>query len=299
MMTGVEARGLKDWPKMFEAEYSFAKVSVGVAVCALIMAGGALGEKKNWSRGARAGVVPAVMLLAIVLFYAAKLSIGFSLDDARKHGWVGETPPPLSASGEKAGWRGIPMLAPWQLYFPETGAGAVFANVMRVLPRVLPSWLAMVAVVAFSSSLDVAAIEMELGRPLDYDSELQTVGLGNLASGLLGGFSGSYIFSQTILNMRSGVADRTSGLVVFLLELLLVLACPAPPTAFVPTGAFGGLLLLIAASLVTEWLVHSRHQFSRAEYAVCLFTFCAIHAVGLEAGFAAGVVASFLAFAAT
>jgi hypothetical protein len=42
----------------------------------------------------------------------------------------------------------------------------------------------MVLVVAFSSSLDVAAIEMELGLPLDYNRELQTVGLSNLCSGL-------------------------------------------------------------------------------------------------------------------
>jgi hypothetical protein len=44
----------------------------------------------------------------------------------------------------------------------------------RVAPRLIPSWLAMVCVVAFSSSLDVAAVEMELGSPLNYDSELQT-----------------------------------------------------------------------------------------------------------------------------
>ena len=37
--------------------------------------------------------------------------------------------------------------------------------------------------------------------------------------------------------MRSGVADRTSGLVVFVLELVLVVACPAPPTAFAQRGA--------------------------------------------------------------
>lgn len=41
------------------------------------------------------------------------------------------------------------------------------------------SWLGMVVVVAFSSSLDVAAIEMEIGKPLDYDKELTTVGLSN------------------------------------------------------------------------------------------------------------------------
>lgn len=46
-------------------------------------------------------------------------------------------------------------------------------------------------IVAFSSSLDVAAIQMELGRNLDFNHELQTVGLCNLISGLTGGFTGS------------------------------------------------------------------------------------------------------------
>ncbi|CAN0395043.1 unnamed protein product, partial [Discosporangium mesarthrocarpum] len=62
----------------------------------------------------------------------------------------------------------------------------------------------MTLVVAFSSCLDVAAIEMELGQPLDYNRELKTVGWSNFISGLTGGFTGSYIFSQTIFNLRAG-----------------------------------------------------------------------------------------------
>ena len=113
---------------------------------------------------------------------------------------------------------------------------------------------------------------------------------------LLGGFSGSYIFSQTILNVRSKVANRWSGAVVCLMEVLLVLF-PAPPTAFIPTGAFGGLRLLVGASLLGEWLIEARHRFSAPEYLVLLFTFASIHIIGLEAGFAAGLAFSALAFA--
>ena len=60
----------------------------------------------------------------------------------------------------------------------------------------------MVVVVAFSSCLDVAAIELELGKKLDYDHELKTVGISNVVSGVTGGYSGSYIFSQTIFTLR-------------------------------------------------------------------------------------------------
>jgi SulP family sulfate permease len=55
----------------------------------------------------------------------------------------------------------------------------------RQLPRQFVRLVAMFLVVAFSSSLDVAAIEMELGLPLDYNRELHTVGVSNVFSGLL------------------------------------------------------------------------------------------------------------------
>ena len=52
-----------------------------------------------------------------------------------------------------------------------------------VLPNMIPSWFAMYFVVAFSSCLDVAAIQTELGRQLDFNHELCTVGISNFVSG--------------------------------------------------------------------------------------------------------------------
>ncbi|CAE7619534.1 unnamed protein product [Symbiodinium microadriaticum] len=109
-------------------------------------------------------------------------------------------------------------------------------------------------VVAFSSSLDIAAIEMELGLPMDYDRELKTVGISNLLSGLLGGYTGSYIFSQTIFTMRRGVESRVCGFTVVLCELAVMLL-PVAITAFVPKFFFGSLLVFIAIDLMLEWLV--------------------------------------------
>jgi len=74
----------------------------------------------------------------------------------------------------------------------------------NMLPQQILRLISMFLVVAFSSSLDVAAIEMEMGLPLDYNRELNTVGLANIFSGLTGGYTGSYIFSQTIFTMRRG-----------------------------------------------------------------------------------------------
>ena len=42
----------------------------------------------------------------------------------------------------------------------------------------------------------VAAISIDMGETLDTNGELTTVGISNVASGLLLGYTGSYIFSQ-------------------------------------------------------------------------------------------------------
>jgi SulP family sulfate permease len=123
-----------------------------------------------------------------------------------------------------------------------------------ILPSLIPTWLAMYFVVAFSSSLDVAAIQMELGdRALDFNHELMTVGLSNLISGCTGGFTGSYIFSQTLLSMRAGVRTRAVGIIVIILELA-VFMLPFSILAYIPKFFFGAVLTFIAIELVFSWL---------------------------------------------
>ena len=122
-------------------------------------------------------------------------------------------------------------------------------------------WLRLICmflVVAFSSSLDVAAIEMEVGLPLNYNTELFTVGLSNVVSGLAGGYTGSYIFSQTIFNLRRKVSTRWCGYTVAALELIVVVM-PVSVTSFVPKLFFGSLLILISVDLMFEWLVRCCH----------------------------------------
>ena len=166
----------------------------------------------------------------------------------------------------------------------------------QVLPQ-FPRFVGMLLVVAFSSSLDVAAIEMELGLPLDYDRELQTVGMSNLLSGCCGGFTGSYIFSQTIFNLRRGVTDdsRVCGWTVAVLELLVVVS-PVSVTSYLPKMFFGSLLVLIATDLMWEWLLMARKKMLGAEYLVCLGTFLAIHATGIEVGMVVGVLLAMVCF---
>ncbi len=84
--------------------------------------------------------------------------------------------------------------------------------------------------------------------PLDYDTELLTVGYSNLAAGLAGApMTGSYIFSQTIFSMRSGVTSRTNGLIVAIAELFLF-AAPFSVCAGLLDVHIGVFVLLLRAS---------------------------------------------------
>ena len=165
----------------------------------------------------------------------------------------------------------------------------------ELLPSLFPTWLGMYVVVAFSSSLDVAAIQMDMGKQLDFNHELITVGISNTLSGLLGGFTGSYIFSQTIFTFRTGTRSRVCGLIVILVEALLFVL-PVSIVAFVPKLFFGAVLTFIAFDLMVDWLWASRSKVHYAEYGVIWVTFLLINLVGLELGMASGVLIAMFTF---
>lgn len=62
------------------------------------------------------------------------------------------------------------------------------------------------------TSAPAAAIQQDTPFRLDFNRELTTIGISNIACGALGcGFTGSLIFSQTIFTGRAGVLSRVNG----------------------------------------------------------------------------------------
>jgi len=221
-------------------------------------------------------VLPVCMITMLVTFFGVLYMMGYSIKDARHQGWIAPLQPDIS--------------------FVDTFNLLKVSQVeWSVLPQQFLRWAGMVLVVAFSSSLDVAAIEMELGLPLDYNRELETVGISNVLSGSLCGYTGSYIFSQTIFTMRQGVFSRTCGWFIVLFELAVVLS-PVSVTSFIPKCFFGSLLILISVDLMFEWLVLARTKMMLAEYFVCLLTFFSIQVVGVEGGLGLGILFASVGF---
>ncbi|KAG7342971.1 sulfate permease family protein [Nitzschia inconspicua] len=216
------------------------------------------------------GVLPCVMVIIPAVFYIVLLACGTSLEEAREAGWVGETSPsvPISDLLHLIDFRQVR----WDL-----------------VSAIIPTWFGMVFVVSFASCLDVAAISIDMGQPLETNRELATVGICNFLSGLSLGFTGSYIFSQTIFTYRTGIHDRLIGAMIMCVYMYIV-ASPVNILEIAPLFFLGSALIFIGYDLMFEWLWEVRHQVFLSEYFIVWFTFISIHLVGIDFGILIGIL---------
>jgi hypothetical protein len=108
-------------------------------------------------------------------------------------------------------------------------------------------------------------------------------------SGLTLGFTGSYIFSQTIFTYRTGVHDRCVGFMIMCVYMYIV-ASPVNILEISPLFFLGSTLIFIGYDLMYEWLWEVRHQVFLSEYFIVWFTFASIHLVGIDFGILIGVL---------
>lgn len=108
-------------------------------------------------------------------------------------------------------------------------------------------------------------------------------------SGLTLGFTGSYIFSQTIFTYRTGIHDRFIGAMIMCVYMYIV-ASPVNILEVAPLFFLGSTLIFIGYDLMFEWLWEVRHQVFLSEYFIVWFTFASIHVVGIDFGILIGVL---------
>ena len=214
--------------------------------------------------------LPFAMVLIPTIFYVIIWWTGAGLEGARDAGWVGEVSPPVPVTD----------------LFHLVNLSAVRWGLVH---EILYTWVGMVFVVSFASCLDVAAISMDMGEALDTNRELTTVGICNVLSGLSFGYTGSYIFSQTIFTYRTQVHTRWIGICIMGV-FLYVVTSPINILQVAPLFFLGSTLIFIGYDLVYEWLFEIRHKIFLSEYAIVWATFVAIQVVGMDAGIVLGVL---------
>jgi SulP family sulfate permease len=214
--------------------------------------------------------LPALMVLIPAVFYIVIFSTGIGMEGAREGNWVGQVSDPVPVSE---------MLALIDFRLVRWG----------LIRKILPTWAGMIFVVSFASCLDVAAISLDMGEALDTNRELATVGLCNVMSGFTFGYTGSYIFSQTIFTYRTGVHSKWIGFFIMVV-FFYVTVSPMNVLQMAPLFFFGATLIFIGYDLLYEWLIEIRHKIFLSEYAIVWATFIAIQVVGIDVGIVLGVL---------
>lgn len=167
---------------------------------------------------------------------------------------------------------------------------------LETLQIVAPYALLLAGVGLTESLLTQQLVDEVTQTPSSSDRECIGQGLGNLATGALGGMGGCAMIGQTMINLESGGRGRLSGVV----EALSILAClvfASPLIGGVPIAALTGVMLVVVARTFAWSSLRQLGKIPRIDAFVLVMVSAVTVWRDLATGVLAGVVVSALAFA--
>ncbi|WP_423065916.1 SulP family inorganic anion transporter [Devosia sp. CN2-171] len=245
------------------------KVGAGIAFVAAVEV-----AHRRLTSGA---ALPLGVLVAIVAFNLVIFALGIQRPALEEAGWLIAVPatgmswPPVGF----ADFAGVDWNAVWR--------GLLFAPFVIVIT-------------AAGAMMNVSGIELDARRDVDLNAELRSIGLGNLASGIVGGIPGFPAVSTTMLALRLKTPYRAVGALTGLFAICALLFAPQV-LGIVPLPLLGALLIWVGVSLTIDWLLRPMRTLRRSEYAIILIILAVSIGVGLPAGIATGLIAALILFA--
>jgi len=218
---------------------------------------------------------PLLLVAAFVVFYTVFFNSNLGFDAATAQGWLPEIQDTPGILFPVVPLDKIP-LVDWWAIAGQTGGIIIVALLSAMILL-----------------LDTSGIEIITKRDLDPDKELKTIGGANIASGLLGGYPGVHVASDTALAYKLGGDSKLMGLVYAGVVFLTILA----GTDFigkVPTFVLGGLLVYVGLDFLVVWVWKMRKELPLSDYLIILSILVVIATVdileGVAFGFALAVV---------
>ena len=220
---------------------------------------------------------PLLLVGAFAVFYGAFFAGDMSLASATADGWlptIGSTPGILFpvVSLEDLG------TVNWAAIVSQAGGIAVVALLSAIILL-----------------LDTSGIEIITKRELSPDRELKVMGLTNIASGILGGYPGVHVASDTAFTTKLGGDSRLMGFVYAGVVVLTILA----GTDFigkVPTFILGGLLVYVGLDFLIDWAWKARKELPLSDYCIVLAILAVIAFVNILEGVAFGFAIAIVLF---
>lgn len=130
----------------------------------------------------------------------------------------------------------------------------------------------------------------------DSNRELIGQGLGNLASGAIGGIPGAGTMGATLVNISGGASSRFSGLVEGVLALLAFLLL-ANFISWVPVAGLAGILIVIGVRMIDRnSLTYLKSRSTMLDFAVIVAVIGTALTVSLIAASGVGIVLAVMLF---
>lgn len=139
------------------------------------------------------------------------------------------------------------------------------------------------------------AIAVNTGQQIDGNQELIGQGLSNVTGSFFSCYAGSGSFTRSALNYEAGARTPMSAIFAALVLMVIVLLF-APYARFLPTPAFGGLILLIGWNLIDFKHIREIRKASKQDNLILGVTFFATLFAELQFAVFLGVLLSLFFF---
>lgn len=161
------------------------------------------------------------------------------------------------------------------------------------LTNLFPSALLIAMVVFMESTAIGTAIASKSRTKLNSNQELVGLGMANIGSSLLGGFSVAGSFARSIITFSAGaVTPAASMLTAFL--VLITLLWFSPLFYLLPKGVLSAIIVMSAAQLIDFNVIRKIFAFNTIDAVTFSFTFISVLSLGVESGILVGIVISFV-----
>jgi len=139
------------------------------------------------------------------------------------------------------------------------------------------------------------AIANKSNQQINSNQEFIGQGLSNLVGSFFSSYAGSGSFTRSGVNFEAGAKTPLSAIFSAIFLMLIVLLI-APLTAYLPTSAMGGVILVVAYNLIDVHHIKTILTHSRSETAILLTTFFSTLLLELEFAIYLGVLLSLVIF---
>ena len=163
----------------------------------------------------------------------------------------------------------------------------------NVLRELAPSAIA----VAMLGVIEVISISRSIANKskqrLDSNQEFIGLGLSNIVGGFFSCYAGSGSFTRSALNYASG-AKTPMAAIMAALFLLMIVSLVAPLAAYLPISTMGGIILLVAYSLIDFKGIRQIFRADKSEKVVFAMTALSILFINLQFSILIGVFFSLI-----